>query len=77
MEYSHIDEENPRTALEVAQSVYMLPQITEANQINLIAQNFDHLSVSDNSDSRISYASIVKGEDVESVVDSQSEREIN
>ena len=55
----------------------MLPQITEANQINLIAQNFDHLSVSDNSDSRISYASIVKGEDVESVVDSQSEREIN
>ena len=77
MEYSHEEEENPRTVPEVAQSGDMSPQITDADQINLLAQNFDHLSVSDNSDSTKSYASIVKGEDVEFVTDSQSEREMN
>ena len=72
MEYSQLDEENPRTAQEVSQSVDMLLEITEANQINLTAQNFDHLTVSNNSNSMISYASIVGDESIESKVNSEN-----
>ena len=70
MEYSHV-------VIEVSKSEDMSPQTADANQINLLAQNVDHLSVSDNSESTKFYASIVEGEDAEAVTDLQSEREMN
>ena len=45
-----------------------------ANQIDLLAQNVDHLSVNDNSGSSKPDANVVQGEEVRAVIDPQNER---
>ena len=67
MDYPLLVKEVSSATGEVSESVEMLSDMSESHQMNLITQNFDHLSVSNNSNDRISYASIVKGTGVVNV----------
>ena len=77
MDQSSANNKSPRTEQAVLQGVEMLPEAEKDNQINLIAQDIENLSVNDSEESAISDASIDRGENVDSVVNSQREREMN
>ena len=77
MDHSSANNKTPRTEKVVLQGVEMSPEAEDDNQINLITQEIEHLNVSDSEESAISYASIDRGENVDSVANSQREREMN
>ena len=66
--------ENSHVVKEVSQSEDIMEEKTDVNQIDLLAQNVDHLSMSDSSGSSKTYANIVEGK---AVIDPQNEREMN
>ena len=69
--------ENSHIVGEVSQSDDIMQEKADVNQIDLLAQNVDHLSVNDSSGSSKSCANIVEGEEVIAVINPQSEREMN
>ena len=69
--------ENSHVVEDVSQNENILQENAHANQIDLLAQNVDHLSVNDNSGSSSSGANNVEGEQVREVIDPQNEREMN
>ena len=66
--------ENSHVVGDVSQNENILQENAHVNQIDLLAQNVDHLSVNDNSGSSKPDANVVQGEEVRAVIDPQNER---
>ena len=61
MAYSLLDNEISNTSVGDTSGVNMLSDLSRTHQMDLLAQNFDDISMNSSSNVRIPYASVVSG----------------